>query len=46
VTIDVQGMLRFTLLIVIDSKGNLYIAATGTGIQKLAFKGMSTAAAR
>ena len=29
-----------------DSKGNLYIAATGMGMQKLAFKGMSTAATR
>lgn len=27
-----------------DSKGNLYIAATGSGLQKLTFKGMTTAA--
>jgi hypothetical protein len=26
-----------------DSKGNIFIAQTGTGMQKLAFKGMSTA---
>ena len=25
----------------VDSKGNLYIAATGMGMQKLAYKGMS-----
>ena len=26
-----------------DSKGNIYIAATGMGMQKLTYKGMSTA---
>ena len=26
-----------------DSKGNIYIAATGMGMQKLNYKGMSTA---
>ncbi len=26
-----------------DSKGNLYVAATSIGAQKLAFKGMTTA---
>jgi hypothetical protein len=26
-----------------DSKGNLYVAATSNGAQKLAFKGMTTA---
>ena len=29
-----------------DSKGNLYIAATGAGLQKLTYKGTSTAATR
>jgi hypothetical protein len=27
--------------IAVDSKGNLYIAATGQGLQKLTFKGMA-----
>src|SRR5262249_12123028 len=26
-----------------DSRGNLYVAATGNGMQKLSFKGMTTA---
>ena len=29
-----------------DSKGNLYIAATGNGMQKLTFKGMSSLVSR
>ena len=30
----------------VDSKGNLYVAATGRGLQKLTFKGLASAAAR
>jgi hypothetical protein len=30
----------------VDSKGNLYIAQTGSGMQKLVFKGMALAAGR
>jgi DNA-binding beta-propeller fold protein YncE len=40
------GMIGGGHQIATDSKGNLYIAATGMGMQKLAFKGMSTAATR
>jgi hypothetical protein len=29
-----------------DAKGNLYVAATGNGMQRLIFKGMSTLASR
>jgi hypothetical protein len=29
-----------------DSKGNLYIAQTGAGMQKLTFKGMSSASSQ
>ena len=29
-----------------DSKGNLYMAATGNGMQKLTFKGMSSLVSR
>jgi DNA-binding beta-propeller fold protein YncE len=39
------GMIGAGHQIATDSKGNLYIAATGTGMQKLTFKGMSTASA-
>jgi hypothetical protein len=39
------GMIGAGHQIAIDSKGNLYIAATGAGMQKLTFKGMSTASA-
>jgi DNA-binding beta-propeller fold protein YncE len=41
--INVPGMLGGGHHITTDSKGNLYVAATGNGAQKLAFKGMSTA---
>lgn len=44
--INPPGMIGAGHQIATDSKGNLYIAATGTGMQKLAFKGMSTAATR
>jgi hypothetical protein len=30
----------------VDSKGNLYVAATGRGLQKLTFKGVAPAATR
>jgi DNA-binding beta-propeller fold protein YncE len=39
--IRVPGMVGGGHLIATDSKGNLYIAATGMGMQKLVFKGMS-----
>jgi hypothetical protein len=29
-----------------DAKGNLYVAATGNGMQKLTFKGLSSLASR
>ncbi len=45
-SINPPGMIGAGHQIATDSKGNLYIAATGTGMQKLAFKGMSTAATR
>ena len=44
--INPPGMIGAGHQIATDSKGNLYIAATGMGMQKLAFKGMSTAATR
>jgi hypothetical protein len=42
-SIDVPGMLGGGHHIASDSKGNLYVAATSNGAQKLAFKGMTTA---
>jgi len=39
----VPGMLGGRHHIASDPKGNLYVAATGAGAQKLAFKGMTTA---
>ena len=39
------GMIGAGHQIATDSKGNLYIAATGAGMQKLTFKGMSTTSA-
>jgi hypothetical protein len=42
-SIDVPGMLGGGHHIASDSKGNLYVAATANGGQKLAFKGMTTA---
>ena len=40
-SIKVQGMIGGGHLIATDSKGNIYIAQTAAGMQKLAFKGMS-----
>jgi hypothetical protein len=40
------GMLGGGHLIATDAKGNLYVAATGNGMQKLTFKGMSSLASR
>ncbi len=44
-SINVPGMKGGGHLINTDTKGNIYIANTGKGMQKLAFKGMSTATA-
>jgi len=41
--VDVPGMVGGGHQIATDSKGNIYIAATTNGMQKLAFKGMTTA---
>ena len=41
-----QGMLGGGHQIATDAKGNLYVAATGNGMQKLTFKGMSPLASR
>ena len=43
--IQPAGMIGAGHQIATDSKGNLYIAATGAGMQKLTFKGMSPAGA-
>ena len=40
-TVQPQGILGAGHQIATDSKGNLYIAATSAGMQKLTFKGMS-----
>jgi len=40
-TIKVPGMIGGGHQIAVDSKGNLYIAGTAAGLQKLTFKGMS-----
>jgi hypothetical protein len=42
-SIQVPGMIGGGHLIQTDSKGNIYIAQTTSGMQKLAFKGMTTA---
>ena len=42
-SIKVSGMIGGGHHIATDSKGNIYIAQTGAGMQKLAFKGMSPA---
>jgi hypothetical protein len=42
-SIEGPGMLGGGHHIATDSKGNLYVAATGNGMQKLTFKGMTTA---
>ena len=44
-SIKVPGMQGGGHLINTDAKGNIYIANTGKGMQKLAFKGMSSATA-
>ena len=41
--IKVPGMIGGGHEIATDSKGNIYIAGTTMGLQKLTFKGMSTA---
>ena len=41
-----QGMLGGGHQIATDAKGNIYVAATGNGMQKLTFKGMSPLASR
>ena len=43
-SIQVPGMIGGGHLIQTDSKGNIYIAQTTSGMQKLTFKGMTTAA--
>ncbi len=45
-SINAPGMIGAGHQIATDSKGNLYIAGTGAGMQKLTFKGMGTAATR
>jgi Beta-propeller repeat len=42
-SIEAPGMVGGGHQIATDSKGNIYIAATTNGMQKLAFKGMTTA---
>jgi DNA-binding beta-propeller fold protein YncE len=42
-SIKVPGMIGGGHHIATDSKGNVYIAQTGAGLQKLAFKGVSHA---
>jgi len=42
VNIKLPGMVGGGHHIATDSKGNIYVAATGMGFQKLTFKGMST----
>jgi hypothetical protein len=42
-SIQVPGMIGGGHQIATDSKGNIYVAATTNGMQKLTFKGMSTA---
>ena len=42
-TVRPEGILGTGHHIAADSRGNLYIAATGAGMQKLTFRGMSGA---
>ena len=42
-TIKVAGMIGAGHHIQTDSKGNIYVAQTTSGLQKLTFKGMTTA---
>jgi hypothetical protein len=44
--IQPAGMIGAGHQIATDSKGNLYIAQTGAGMQKLTFKGMSSASSQ
>ena len=44
--IQVPGLIGAGHQIATDSKGNIYIAQTTAGMQKLMFKGMSAVAAR
>jgi len=45
-SIQGPGMLGGGHQIATDAKGNIYVAATGNGMQRLIFKGMSTLASR
>jgi len=45
-SIQSLGMLGGGHQIATDAKGNIYVAATGNGMQRLIFKGMSTVAGR
>jgi hypothetical protein len=45
-SIQGQGMLGGGHQIATDAKGNIYVAATANGMQKLTFKGMSSLASR
>jgi hypothetical protein len=45
-TINPPGMIGGGHLISTDAKGNIYIAATGQGLQRLNFQGMSATASR
>jgi len=40
------GLIGGGHLITTDAKGNIFVAATGMGLQKLTFQGMSAAAAK
>jgi len=45
-SIQGPGMLGGGHQIATDARGNLYVAATNNGMQKLTFKGMSSLASR
>ena len=45
-TIKCPGMIGGGHLITTDAKGNIYVAATGQGLQRLNFQGMSATASR
>jgi NHL repeat len=45
-TINVPGLIGGGHLISTDAKGNIYVAATGQGLQRLNFQGMSATASR
>jgi DNA-binding beta-propeller fold protein YncE len=45
-TIKVPGLIGGGHLISTDAKGNIYVAATGQGLQRLNFQGMSATASR